>query len=71
MRNLVYEVGPKTPDLPSPRHGPKVWGPNCHAARHTYLLGFCHIGTPEELQEVNIEHLGSNHVSYTSIWSQS
>ena len=41
----MYRVGPKTPDLPPSGHGPKFWGSNRHASKHSYLLGFCHIGT--------------------------
>ena len=70
MRNLVYRVGPKTSDLPPPERDAKFWGSNCHASKHCYLLGFCYIGTPEALQEVNIGHLWFHHVSYTSMWSQ-
>ena len=29
--------------------------------------GFCHIGAPDALQEVNIGHLRSHHVNYTTI----
>ena len=68
--DLVYRAGPKTPDLPSPGHGPEFWACNCHAAKHSYLLRFCYIGTPEAPQKVNIGHLWFHHVSYTSIWSQ-
>ena len=70
MRNLVYLVGPKTPNLPSPGHGAKFLGSNCHASKHRYLLGFRHIGTPGAPKEVNIDHLWSHHVSYTLIRSQ-
>ena len=68
MRNLVYRVGPKTPDSPPSGHGPKFWGSSCHASKHIYLLCCCHVGTPEAPQEINIGHLWSYHVSYTSIW---
>ena len=70
MRNLVYRVEPKTYTLPPSGHGPKFWGSNCHASKHCYLLGFCHIVTPQAPQEVNIGHLWSQHVSYTSILNQ-
>ena len=66
MRNLVYRVGPKTYTLPSSGHGPKFLGSNYHASKHCYLLGFCFIGTPEAPQEVDIGHLWSYYVSYTS-----
>ena len=54
MRNLVYRVGPKTSNLPSPGQGPKFLGSTCHASKHSYLLGFCHIGTPDATQEVDL-----------------
>ena len=57
MRNLVYRVGPKTSDLPPPGHGPKLSGSTCHASKHSYLVGFCYIGTPEAPQEVDIGHV--------------
>ena len=63
MRNLVYRVGPKTPSSPYSGHGPKSSGSTCHASEHNYLLSFCHIGTPEAPQEVDIGHLWSNHVN--------
>ena len=59
MRNLVYRVGPKTPDLPSAGRDAKFWASNCHASEHCYLLGFCNISTPEALQDVDIGHLGA------------
>ena len=37
--------------------------------KHSYLRRFRNIGTPEEPQEVDIGHLWSHHVSYTSIWN--
>ena len=65
----MYRVGPKTYTLPPAGHGRLNLRSNRHASKHNYLLGFCHIGTPEEPQEVDIGHLWSHHVSYTSIWS--
>ena len=59
MRNLVYRVGPKTPNLPPSGRDAKFWGSNCHASEHCYLLGFCYIGTPEAPKEVDIGHLCS------------
>ena len=53
--------------LPPSGHGPKFLGSNCHASKHYYLVGFCHIGTPEAPQEVDTGHLWSHNVSYTSI----
>ena len=46
MRNLVYRVGPKTSDLPSPWHGPKFWGSNCHATKH-YIYYFFNTLAPQ------------------------
>ena len=63
MRDLAYRIEPKTPNLPFAGHGAKFWGSNCHASKHTYLLSFCNIGTPEAPQEVNIGHPWSHHVS--------
>ena len=67
MRNLAYRVGPKTPDLRSSGHGRLNLGSTCHAPKHRYLVGFCHIGTPEAPQEFDTGHLWSHHVSYNSI----
>ena len=74
MRNLVYRVGPKTFSSPYSGHGPKFSGSTSYASKHyiiiNCLLGFCHIGTPEAPQEVNIGYLWLHHVSYTSVWNQ-
>ena len=56
--------------ISSNRHALLNLGSNCQASKHNYLRCFCHIGTPEAPQEVNISHLGFHHVSYTSIWSR-
>ena len=39
--------------------GPNSGPPITMLQKHSYLLGFCLICTPEALQEVNIGHLGS------------
>ena len=70
MRNLVPRVGPETSSFPPSGRDAKFSGSSCHASKHSYLLSFCHIGTPEAAREINIGHLWSHHVNYTSIWNQ-
>ena len=69
MRNLVYRVGPKTPDLPSSGHGPKFLGCNCNAAKHYYLLGSSHnvIARPGASKEIKNSYLV---LGFTQIASQ-
>ena len=51
----MYRVGPKTPRFPPSGDVLSILWLHCHAPKHQYLLGFCHVGTPEAPQEVNLE----------------
>ena len=59
MRNLVYKVGPKTSLYHLRGTSSEFWWLPATVPKHYYLLRFCHIGTPEAPQDVNMGHLGA------------